>query len=137
MDRSFDELEAIVRNRICGVCTERTEEGGCGLEQPSGCALFQLFPRVTQAILSVNSDDIRLYIDAIRHDVCSACREQAPDGTCETRQQVNCALDAYLVLVVEAIEEATGKTFDKSGISGGQNMIPAGPALGPGPRIRL
>jgi hypothetical protein len=133
MDRPFEELEAIVRNRICGVCTERTEEGGCGLEQPSSCALFQLFPQVARAIQSVNSDDIRLYIDAIRRDVCSVCQGQASDGTCESRQQVNCALDAYLVLVVEAIEEATGKTFDKSRIS----IIPAGPAFGPGPQIRL
>jgi len=137
MDRSFEELEAIVRNRICSVCTDRTEEGGCGLEKPSSCALFQLFPRVAQAIQSVNSDDIRLYIDAIRRDVCSVCQEQALDGTCETRQKVNCALDAYLVLVVEAIEEATGRSFDKSRIPGVQNVIPAGPAFGPGPQIRL
>ena len=137
MDRSFEELEAIVRNRICGVCTERTGEGKCGLEKPSGCALFQLFPRVAQAIQSVNSDDIRLYIDAIRRDVCSVCQDQALDGTCETRQQVNCALDAYLVLVVEAIEEATGKSFDRSRIPGVQDVISAGPAFGPGPQIRL
>jgi hypothetical protein len=137
MDRSFEELEAIVRNRICGVCTERTGEGKCGLEKPSGCALFQLFPRVAQAIQSVSSDDIQLYIDAIRRDVCSVCLEQELDGMCETRQHVNCALDAYVVLVVEAIEEATGKTFDKSRIPGVQNVIPAGPAFGPGPQIRL
>ena len=137
MDRSFEELEVIVRNRICSACTERTGDGGCGLEQPSNCALFQLLPRVAKAIQSVNSDDIGLYIDAIRRDVCSVCQEQALDGTCETRQQVNCALDAYLVLVVETIEEATGKTFDKSRIPGSQNVIPAGPAFGPGPQIRL
>jgi hypothetical protein len=137
MGHSFEELEVIIRNRICSVCTERTGEGECGLEQPSSCALFQLFPRVAQAIQSVNSDDIQLYIDAIRRDVCSVCQEQALDGACETRRQVNCALDAYLVLVVEAIEEATGKTFDKAGIPAVQNVIPAGPAFGPGPQIRL
>ena len=43
------------------------------------------------------------------------------------RRQVQCALDAYLLLVVDAIEEATGKIFDR------QNRIPplgAGPAVG-------
>ena len=133
MDRSFEELEAIVRNRICGVCTERTVEGECGLEDPSSCALFRLFPQVAQAIQSVNSDDIRPYIDAIRRNVCSVCQEQAQDGTCETRRQVQCALDAYLLLVVDAIEEATGKTFDKTSIP----PLAAGPAVGPGPQIRL
>ena len=133
MDRSSDELEAIVRNRICGVCTERTTDDQCGLENPSSCALFRLFPQVAQAIQSVDSSDIQPYIEAIRRNVCSVCQEQVQDGSCEARQQVQCALDAYLLLVVDAIEEATGKTFDRTGM---QNL-PAGPGVGPGPQIRL
>lgn len=133
MDRTFDELEAIVRNRICGVCTERTTDDQCGLENPSSCALFRLFPQVAQAIQSVDSSDIQPYIEAIRRNVCSVCQEQVQDGSCEARQQVQCALDAYLLLVVDAIEEATGKTFDKTSI----HNLPAGPAVRPGTQIRL
>ena len=44
MDRSLVELESIVRNRICAVCSERTADGGCGLEQSAGCALFAISP---------------------------------------------------------------------------------------------
>ncbi len=109
-------IEAIIRKKICGVCTERTVNGDCGLERPSGCALFRLFPEIAEAVLSVDSTDIRDYIDAIRHNVCSICTDQAEDGSCEARQQVRCALDAYLVLVVDAIEEATGKSFERKGI---------------------
>jgi hypothetical protein len=133
MDRSLAELEAIVRNRICGICTERTVDGECGLEEPSSCALFRLFPLVAQAIQSVKSDDINQYIGALRRNVCSVCCDQASDGSCETRQQVRCALDAYLLLVVDAIEEATGKTFDKTSI--GPTGLP--PATRPGPHIQL
>ena len=133
MDRSFDEIEAIVRNRICSVCTERTTEGQCGLESPFSCALFRLFPQVAQAIQSVDSNDIHQYIDAIRSNVCSVCSEQARDGSCEVRQQVQCALDAYLVLVVEAIEEATGRSFDKTSI----RTLPVGSAARPSQQIRL
>jgi hypothetical protein len=117
MDRSQAELEAIVRKRICSLCTERTVQGQCGLEEPSQCALFQLFPQVVQAIQSVSSDNILDYIEAIRANVCSVCHERQSDGSCETRQMVRCALDAYLLLVVDAIEEATGKTFNKSQLS--------------------
>lgn len=116
MDRSLLELEAIVRNRICKVCTDRTADNQCGLDQPSSCALFRLFPEVARAIQSVKSNDIRQYIDAIRQNVCSVCVEQAADGSCQSRQQVQCALDAYLLLVVDAIEEATGRSFDKKTI---------------------
>jgi hypothetical protein len=125
MEQSLAQLEAVIRNRICKVCTERTVNGECGLEEPSGCALFRLFPEVARAIQSVESNDIREYIAAIRKSVCSVCAEQASDGSCETRQQVRCALDAYLLLVVDAIEEATSKIFDRRGVAHG-SPIPDG-----------
>jgi len=133
MDRSLAELEALVRKRICSVCTDRTADDQCGLEQPSSCALFRLFPEVAQAIQSVQSDDIQQYIDAIRSKVCTVCAGQAPDGSCETRQEVRCALDAYLLLVVDAIEEATGKTFNKQGLGAGALNI----EIRPRPNLQL
>jgi hypothetical protein len=133
MNRSLAELETIVRNRICNVCTDRAADGNCGLEQPSSCALFRLFPQVAHAIQSVRSDDIQHYIDAIRRNVCSICIDQSGDGSCETRQHVACALDAYLLLVVDAIEEATGKTFNRTGLpKPGAAFVPR-----PSPQIQL
>jgi hypothetical protein len=111
MGRSLAEIEAIVRNKICQVCTSRTVNGTCGLEEPSSCALFHFFPQVASAIGSVESDDINDYIEAIRCQVCRLCADQDATEYCETRQQVQCALDAYLLLVVEAIEQATGKNL--------------------------
>jgi len=121
MARTLDELEAVVRERICRVCSDRTVDGGCGLEDPSSCALFRLFPQVARAVQSTDSDDIRDYIQAIREQVCSVCNQQSPDGECETRKQVQCSLDAYLIPVVEAIEESTGKVFDRVDIINSPN----------------
>jgi len=131
MSRSAAELEAIVRNRICGICSDRTVNGECGLEQPSECALFRLFPQVAEAIQSVTSDDIHQYIEAIRQKVCSVCVDEAADGDCDKRKEVRCALDAYLLLVVDAIEEATDKTFDKS------RLRPAGIPIGIRPKPEI
>jgi hypothetical protein len=114
MAKTLEELEAIVRERICRVCSDRTVNGDCGLEEPSSCALFRLFPQVAYAVQSVQSDDIRDYITAIRAHVCSACAEQTSDGECESRKQVQCALDAYLLPIIDAIEESTGKSFDRA-----------------------
>jgi hypothetical protein len=38
---------------------------------------------------------------------------QDAEGHCETRERVDCALDAYLLLIVDAIEEATGRKFQR------------------------
>jgi hypothetical protein len=111
--KSDAELEAMVRARICGVCSDRTSDGECGREQPSTCAIFRLFPQVVNAIQSVQSDDIRDYVEAIRKHVCTVCSEEMSDGSCDERAEVRCALDAYLMLVVDAIEEATGREFDR------------------------
>jgi hypothetical protein len=108
-----DTPEELERGSICRVCTDRNNEGECGREDPNSCALFRLFPYVVKAVHSVQSDDIRDYVSAIRRDVCSVCMQDA-DGACPERAQVRCSLDAYLILVVGAIEEATGKTFDRT-----------------------
>jgi hypothetical protein len=113
MERSLAELETMVRDRICRVCTDRGVDGECGLEDASSCALFRLFPQVAEAIQSTHSEDIRDYVRAIRDKVCAICEEQDSDGNCETRQLVRCALDAYLLLIVDVIEEATGKSFGR------------------------
>jgi hypothetical protein len=73
-----------------------------------------LFPQVARAVQTTHSDDIRDYIRAIRQQVCAICSEQTADGKCESRQQVNCSLDAYLLLIIDAIEEATGRDFDRA-----------------------
>jgi hypothetical protein len=113
MARTLEELEAIVRERICRVYTGRKVDGTCGLEDPSSCALFRLFPQVARAVQSVNSDDINDYIRAIREHVCSTCPRDV-DGECESRRQVQCALDAYVLPVIDAIEESTGRSFDRA-----------------------
>ena len=113
MKRSLKELENIVRATVCGVCTDRDNEGSCGLENPESCALFRLFPQLARAIQTTHSDDIRDYVKSIREQVCSVCPMQDAEGHCETRERVECALDAYLLLVVDAIEEATGRKFQR------------------------
>ena len=113
MERSLEDLEKVIRDQVCRVCSDRTVDGTCGLEQPGRCALFRMFPQVALAVQSTHSDDIRDYVQAIRDQVCAVCQEQAADGSCETRENIACALDAYLLLIVDAIEEATGRKFER------------------------
>jgi hypothetical protein len=115
MERTLGELEAVIRDRICSVCTDRAVDGGCGLEDPNTCALFRLFPQVAEAVQSVSSEDIRDYAGAIRENVCAICRDQTIDGDCAKRREVRCALDAYLLLIVDALEEATGRSLRRAG----------------------
>lgn len=117
MRTRLQELEAIVRSRVCRECDVRTPQGACGLEESERCRLFELFPLVAEAILATDSDQIEDYLRAIRENVCSVCLDQRLDGSCALREQTRCALDSYLVEIVQAIEEATGKRFRRENLT--------------------
>lgn len=115
MQSTSAKMESVVRNIVCELCVERTATTACGLEAGPGCALFEFFPLVTQAIASVKSGDVNDYVAAIRREVCRVCPGEAPDGVCEARRQARCALDAYLLLVVDAVGEAQASLMNRSG----------------------
>jgi hypothetical protein len=84
MDRTLAELEELVRNRICGVCSDRKMDGTCGLEEPGQCALFRLFPQVAEAIQTTHSDNIEDYIGAPSGGTCARCvRRRIATASCE------------------------------------------------------
>ena len=101
-------LEDAIRQRICSVCVDRNTGGNCALDASSECALFDSFPRIVQAVSGVQSELIDDYVAAIRSTVCSECVNQDRNGICNVREEVRCALDRYLLLIVEAIEEVQG-----------------------------
>ncbi len=113
---SMSELEAIVRNRICAACTGRTVEGLCGADDPKSCTVFRLFPLVAEAILATESEELEPYLQAIEENVCSVCIDQTMDGTC-SRRGGDCTLSRHLPQVIEAIEEATGRSFPRGALT--------------------
>ena len=93
-----------VRRKVCEKCIDGDGAGNCRLTPGRECALQNHFPEVMRAVLSVKSDEVQPYVDALRLDVCAVCKQQAPDGTCTLRTQLDCGLDRYFPLVIEAIE---------------------------------
>jgi hypothetical protein len=104
----LEQLEEIVRTRICAICPERESQDTCSPQEAAHCSLFQLFPLVAQAILATDSSELEDYVRAIRENVCSVCLDQALDGSCD-RRGVRCTLDACLPQLVDVIEEAIGR----------------------------
>lgn len=113
---SMAALEEILRQRICSVCVDRNVDGICSLNQRHECALFDRFPSIVRSIFRVDSDKIDDYVTAIREDVCMDCINQALDGSCKLREEVRCALDRYLLLIIGAIEEVKGVTLKQGNL---------------------
>ena len=67
---------------------------------------------VVEAVLNVGgSDDVGDYVASLRGTVCSACNED-DRGQCVLRELAECALDSYLIPVIEVIEEVAVKRGD-------------------------
>ena len=105
-------LEEALRRRVCTVCIDRNPDGTCAKEALHECVLFDRLPEITRSICRVQSDKIDVYIAAIRTNICASCLHQDLTGFCKEREEVRCALDRYLVPIIEAIEEVRGVVLE-------------------------
>ena len=103
----LEEYWDAVRLRVCTKCIDGDGYGNCRLTGEESCGLKAHFPRIVETIHSVKSDNMEPYIEALRRNVCAYCKNQSPDGKCMFRANVDCGLDRYFPLIVEAIEEVT------------------------------
>jgi hypothetical protein len=94
-----------VQQRVCAKCVDGDSFGNCLLSAGETCGLRTHFPQIVEVVLSVQSMMLDPYVAALRKNVCSECRNQSSDGTCSLRRSLDCGLDRYFPLVIEAIEE--------------------------------
>jgi hypothetical protein len=106
-EESMEDLEKYwraVQSRVCIKCVDGDGQGNCRISNEDLCGLKLHFPRIVETILSVQSSALDPYVDALRHNVCTDCKHQLPDGTCKVRTNIDCGLDRYFPMVIEAIE---------------------------------
>lgn len=59
MDREkLQQLEALLREKVCSVCTDRNVNGSCDRLAEGSCTVMQKLPAVAEAILKVSSSRI-------------------------------------------------------------------------------
>jgi len=103
-ERLYGTYRDAIRRRVCAPCLDGTGDGRCGLTGRL-CAIDVHLPGVVDAIMSVDSDRIADYMTAIEAQVCWGCERREPSGDCHLRDSGDCALSAYLSLVVDGVDE--------------------------------
>ncbi|MBM4166162.1 MAG: hypothetical protein FJ218_04480 [Ignavibacteria bacterium] len=94
-----------VQSKICIKCVDSDGMGNCRLTPVFECALKQHFPLIVTAVNNVHSENIEDYNAELRTIVCTQCKHQSSEGLCQLRNSIDCGLDRYFPLVIEAIEE--------------------------------
>lgn len=103
-----DQLEPYrkaIAERICTFCNDRDVHGRCARPEDEPCALHAHLDLVVESILGVgDSPVVDPYVAALRARTCPHCR-QDENGKCALRELSQCAPDAYLLPVIEVIED--------------------------------
>ncbi|MBI1770350.1 MAG: hypothetical protein HYR67_18425 [Bacteroidetes bacterium] len=92
-------------------CINSDGHGNCLLPPGDECVLKFHFPKIVETVRSVKSENMEPYIEALRCNVCAYCKHQSPDGKCILRVNLECCLDRYFPLIVEAIEKADATEY--------------------------
>ena len=105
IEARLEEYQEVVGRAVRGACIDRTEDGRCAPPEGRRCALELNLPGIILAVKAVKSDRLDEYADSIRDNVCAHCINQDVHGDCRFRKQLDCCLDNFLSLVVDAIED--------------------------------
>ena len=98
--------EEAVKKYVCDHCEDEGEDGKCHTKDPEGCGVFRNLPELIRIAHEIHELSIEPYAKAVRDHVCSKCKNSSsPSKKCELRNNLDCGLDRYLPLVIEAIEE--------------------------------
>jgi hypothetical protein len=91
--------------RICSFCNDRDMHGHCARPADDPCALHAHLDLVVESILGVgDAPEVEPYLAALRAKTCPHCRQDEA-GACALRDLGQCAPDAYLLPVIEVIED--------------------------------
>lgn len=103
-----------ISEKICIKCIDGDGHGNCRIDPAIECALQKYLPMIVHAVERVNSDEVSDYVVELRGIVCAQCTHQTINGKCTLREDVDCALDRYFPLVIDAIEEVKIRRYTKN-----------------------
>jgi len=93
-----------VRQRVCHHCSDLMTDGICGLADRV-CPIELNLREMIQIVHYVHDEAIEPYLRNLRKVVCAACGTRDLADHCRLKDQRDCALDRFFVLVVEAIND--------------------------------
>ncbi|MBI4550182.1 MAG: hypothetical protein HY714_04580 [Candidatus Omnitrophica bacterium] len=98
--------EEAVRNKVCPYCVDFGADGICHSKDPSGCAILRFLPELVAIAKSIHELKIDAYAEAVKKNICMKCRTRKPGDHCMYRDTLDCGLDRYIPLIIQAIEDA-------------------------------
>jgi len=94
-----------IRDHVCAVCVDSTDEGNCTLNEKELCAVQYFLPQILEVVHSKDTDDMEEYYQLLKEKVCTECKTRDENGHCYLREDANCSLDRYFTIIVQTIQK--------------------------------
>lgn len=105
-NEDLQKLDRRLKERICPICVERGPRSTCNLWELAECPITLHLPRLVEVVRSIHSGQMEDYLQKVRQEICTTCESAlSPLGHCDVRNSGHCALDAYLLLIVQIIDD--------------------------------
>lgn len=85
---------------MCDKCTESVGQRNWLLRGDDEGGLVLHFRKIVDTILSIISDSLDPYIQALRLTLCAQCKHLSPEGPCTVWGRADCGLDRYVPLLL-------------------------------------
>ena len=94
-----------VEAEISPNCMHRRPSRVCWKPEDFPCPIHGNMAAIIDVVRSVSSDRIDPYVTRLREEVCQKCQMLDESGECKLRDNLDCCLDAFIVLIVKIVEE--------------------------------
>jgi len=105
----LEEYHKELKDRVAGACMDRAPDGTCTPPKGRRCALDLNLREIVKAVKAIKSDDMGDYASEIRATVCEQCVNQDDHGECDVRDSLDCCLNNFMMLIVDAIEDVDAR----------------------------
>jgi len=116
----LEEYHEAVKKRLASACLDRLPDGTCAPPEGHTCAMELNLPEIVKAVKMVHSRDMKDYAEQVHELVCEHCINEDEHGYCYYRDAVECCLNNFMLLVVEAIEEVDARHPVEAAAGGGR-----------------
>jgi len=100
----MDQYLKAIKEKVCTVCVDSDDTGKCLMTDDELCAVEMNIDKIVTAINSIQSENYDDYYEALHNYVCISCKNENTDGSCNLRNDANCALDRYFPHIVDVIK---------------------------------
>ncbi len=100
----MDKYQKAIRENVCSICVDSNDSGGCTLTNKETCAVQLYLPEIVDLVHKYDGKNLDELKILLQDKICSHCRTSGQEGDCYLREDANCSLDRYFMLIVDVIK---------------------------------